>query len=70
MSVDSILAKIGLTRDQVVGLSRRYGRKTPEPEPFEEGDDLVEAINDNRPGYLTDKAAGVDAAYHGSLMDD
>lgn len=75
MSAETILAKLGITREQVNRAARRYGKFTEESRhedkgKFEEGDDLVEAINDNRPGYLSDKAAGIDAAYHGSLMDD
>ena len=72
MSVKSMLEAVGMTREQVARAAGRYAKKPAEDEgeEFETGDDLVEAINENRPGYVSDHASGVDAAYHGSLMHD
>lgn len=83
MSTKSMLAEIGMTRDQVARVARRYA-KSP-PKPYEPGDlalarseaderlvreSLAEAIADRRPGHTADFARMSDTAYQGSPWYD
>jgi hypothetical protein len=73
VSVESMLAEIGMTPEQVRRTARRCSRRPP-PDPDEgepeTGDDLVEAINENRPAGLSNPADAIDAAYHGAVLRD
>ena len=71
MSVKSMLAACGLTAEQVEKAAKKYANRKPEPTEMETGDDLVEAINENRPeSGLPDFALSADIMYHGAPMQD
>lgn len=83
MSTKSMLAEIGMTRDQVARVARRYAK--PLPKPHEPGDlalarsedderlvreSLAEAIADRQPGHVPDAPVMADTRYQGSVWFD
>ena len=65
MSTKSMLAEIGMTRDQVARVARRYTKSLPKPR-----ESLAEAIADRQPGHVPDAPVMADTRYQGSVWFD